>query len=158
MDETARKRVLRMIPYTLFVVGVRNDKEIGAFTGSWLTQLSFHPPMVGIGVKKAHRSHDILFESGAFTLNFLDRSQKSVAQHFFSAPRHEGDRLKAYPYREGIQGCPLFDFALGHLQCRVRNAVEVGDHTLFVGEIVDASLLREADILELKETGWKYGG
>jgi flavin reductase (DIM6/NTAB) family NADH-FMN oxidoreductase RutF len=158
MDEAAKKRALKLIPYTLFVVGARLGEEKHAFTGSWLTQVSFKPPMVAIGVKRTHRSNEMIRESGVFSLNFLDEEQQEVAKHFFRSHRMSGDRLGSYAYKEGANGCPLLDDALAHVQCRVYEIVETGDHTLFVGEVMDAELLRETPPLELKKTGWTYGG
>jgi flavin reductase (DIM6/NTAB) family NADH-FMN oxidoreductase RutF len=158
MDESAKKRALKLIPYTLFVVGARLGEEMHAFTGSWLTQASFKPPMVVIGVKRTHRSNEMMRESGVFSLNFLDESQQEVAKHFFRSARMNADRLGSYAYKEGKNGCPLLEVALAHVECQVRNVMEAGDHTLFLGEILDAIMLRDAPPLELKQTGWHYGG
>src|SRR5690348_3363760 len=104
MDDSATKRALRLIPYGLFVVGARDGDEIHAFTGSWMTQASVHPPMVAIGVKRTHRSHRLIQCSQAFSISFLDERQKDVALHFFRTPPHSGDRLGAYDYEIGSNG------------------------------------------------------
>ena len=158
MDEAATKRVLRLIPYALFVVGARLGEEVNAFTGSWLTQASFHPPLLAIGVSRTHRSHEIIRESGVFSLSFLDVDQKDVARQFFTVSPRAGHRLGTYAYTEGANGCPLLDDALAHVECRVRHAADTGDHTLYVGEITSARFLRDSPPLLLRDTGWKYGG
>lgn len=50
--EAAKKTTLRMIPYWLYVLGTRNGDELGASTINWLTQTSFTPPLIAMGVKK----------------------------------------------------------------------------------------------------------
>ncbi|MBW3623905.1 MAG: flavin reductase family protein [Armatimonadetes bacterium] len=158
MDEAAKKRALRLIPYTLFVVGTLQEEEISAFTGSWLTQVSFQPPLLAIGVNRKRRSHEAIQNSGVFSLSFLDSDQKEVARHFFTVSPGAGSRLGDYAYTLGQNGCPLLEVALAHVECRVHEALETGDHTLFIGEVIDVKMLRDAPPLLLSETGWKYGG
>jgi flavin reductase (DIM6/NTAB) family NADH-FMN oxidoreductase RutF len=53
MDEAAKKTSLRMIPYGLFVLTTKagNGQDVSAATINWVTQTSFKPPLVAIGVK-----------------------------------------------------------------------------------------------------------
>ena len=44
------------------------------------------------------------------------------------------------------------------MECELVGTVDHGDHTVFVGEVKSATLLREGDALELAGTGWQYGG
>ncbi len=55
-------------------------------------------------------------------------------------------------------GCPVIKDTLGYVECRVVGAVEHGDHTVFVGEVVGAAIHREGEPLLLESTGWNYGG
>ena len=52
MDPQAKKIALRKMPHGVYVVGVKQDAHVNAFTGTWMTQCSFAPPLVAIGVKK----------------------------------------------------------------------------------------------------------
>ena len=58
----------------------------------------------------------------------------------------------------GETGCPIISDTLGYVECRVVGAVEEGDHTVYVGEVIGAGVHREGDPLLLENTGWNYGG
>ena len=66
MDEAAKKTALRMIPYGLFVLGVGEGDEATVSTINWVTQGSFEPPLVAIGVKKDTETFGRLKEKNAF--------------------------------------------------------------------------------------------
>ena len=52
MDEDKKKSTLRMIPYGLYVMTAKDgDDTVGAGTVNWVTQTSFDPTLVAIGVK-----------------------------------------------------------------------------------------------------------
>ena len=60
LDVDAKKTLLRKIPHGLFVCGVRNGDEVNGFTASWVTQGSFDPPLVVMGVRADSSSHAII--------------------------------------------------------------------------------------------------
>lgn len=154
----ARKKALRMIAYNIFVVTTKRGSEVNAFTGTWLTQSSFEPPLVAIGVNKKNSSYEMIKQSRVFAINFLGRSQKDLAVHFFQPRQRVGNRLGKIPFRLEITGCPILEEASAYLECEVREVVEVGDHGLFIGEVINAGVHREEAPLTLQETGWVYGG
>ncbi|HLM76997.1 MAG TPA: flavin reductase family protein [Rubrobacteraceae bacterium] len=57
-----------------------------------------------------------------------------------------------------MTGAPLFDEAFAHLECRVVNKMEAGDHIVYLGEVLAANLRRPADILTDFDTPMEYGG
>lgn len=84
MDQNAKKTALRMIPYGLYVLtGQTKDGQIAAATVNWVTQTSFDPPLIAVGVKTDSGAHSIIKESGVFALNFLTKNQTSTAFAFF---------------------------------------------------------------------------
>jgi flavin reductase (DIM6/NTAB) family NADH-FMN oxidoreductase RutF len=59
----------------------------------------------------------------------------------------------------GVTGSPIFDEALAWLDCEVRQSVDMGTHTLFVGEVVDAGVNDdEKRAAAMSDTRMKYGG
>ena len=76
MDENAKKTALRMIPYGLYVLTAEDSQgRMSGATVNWVTQTSFQPPLVALGVKKDSLIHDIIKESGKFALNVLGKNQ-----------------------------------------------------------------------------------
>lgn len=159
MDAQAKKTLLRKIPHGLYIIGVAQNGQVNAFTGTWLTQASFEPPLIALGVKKDSGSFTMLKESGVFTVNFLRKDQKPVAEHFVKPAKIVGEKLKEIPHHLGKTGAPILEDTIGYLECEVREiANDRGDHAVVIGEVVDAVLQRDEPALTLMDTGWNYGG
>lgn len=166
MDEAQRKKALRMVPYGLYLMGVRRAevrdvaKDVNAFVASWVTQVSFKPPMLVVGVKRDAHSNEMVKESRVFTLNILGSDQKDLAQRFFKDQPVTADRFGDTPYVRGAHtGCPVFPDTPAHVECEV---VEVydgeNDHSVVVAKVVDVEHRRDAKPLTHAETGWHYAG
>ena len=158
LDVDAKKTLLRKIPHGLFVCGVRNGNEVNGFTASWVTQGSFEPPLVVMGVRAESSSHAIIEATSRFSLNVLRADQKDLAAVFFKPQKALGGRFDAAPFSEGELGLPLLDDAIGGVECELVGAVKHGDHTIFVGEVKTARLIADGDSLTMASTGWAYGG
>ena len=159
MDENAKKITLRMIPYGLFVVGTKDaEGKVNAFAANWLTQFSFQPPLVAIGVKAGTPSCEMVEASGSFCVNVIATGGKDLASKFFGHVEPEGNKFGDVEFSLSPNGNPVLKDALGYFECQVRDKVTLGDHWLFVGEVVESGLQKEAEPLTLAETGFKYGG
>jgi flavin reductase (DIM6/NTAB) family NADH-FMN oxidoreductase RutF len=154
-----RKKVLRMIPHGLQVVTVREGEEVYGYTSSWLTQGSFEPPLVVLGLRKESTSGRMLLASGVFCVHFLGKEQKELAQHFFKSAHHSGEKLAGLEHHPGERtGCPVLEDVLGHAECRVVHVYEGGDHNVVIAEVLLAKLHREGEPLTMADTPWQYGG
>ena len=156
MDDTTRSRALGMISHGLFVIGVRQGDQINAFTATWLSQCSFRPPRVMLAVRATSDNHTMIQGDRVFTVNLLTQDQQEIARSFFKKPSHEDGRLNGFAYRTGLAGCPILSDALGHLECTVVGMIPAGDHTIMLGEVMDASCKKEAAPLTLADTPWSY--
>jgi len=141
MDANARKTALRMIPYGLYVLTAqRADGSVAAATVNWVTQASFAPPLVAVGVKTDSQAHAVIKETRAFALNVLGKGQQGVAFTFFKPASRDGQRISGEPFRAGTTGAPVLERAPAFVECRLVDTVERGDHSIFVGEVVDAGV------------------
>ncbi|MGQ9693077.1 MAG: flavin reductase family protein, partial [Thermaceae bacterium] len=128
-------------------------------TVNWVTQASFTPPLLALGVKRDSRLYALLRETGVLGLNVLAHDQKSIAQDFFKPTQREGDRLNGHPFEPGPKtGVPLLTELPYWLEAQVVEVVERGDHAVVVAEVVEAGVRYEAKPLVMWETGWFYGG
>tara|TARA_Y100001968_G_scaffold321506_1_gene356020 strand:- start:16955 stop:17437 length:483 start_codon:yes stop_codon:yes gene_type:complete len=158
LDLEAKKVLLRKIPHGLFICGVRDGDEINGFTASWVTQGSFNPPLVVIGVRADGSSHEIIEKTSKFSLNMLRADQKDLAAVFFKPQKGLGGRFESIAYEYGEYGLPILEDAIGAVECEVIGNVKKGDHTVFVAEVRSAKLINDTDSLTLSSTGWNYGG
>lgn len=167
MDEQAKKTALRMIPYGLYVLTAADGKGVvAAATVNWVTQTSFKPPLLVVGVKQDSGAHALIKDTRTFALNVLGKGQQKLAFAFFKPASVEGDTISGEKFRAGSTGAPLLDNAAAFVECRVVNSVEGGDHTVFVAEVIEAGVAKapsgRADdaTLWMKELGDTvfYGG
>ena len=167
MDDNAKKTALRMIPYGLYVMTAEDeDGRISAGTVNWVTQASFKPPLVAVGVKADSQIHDITKTAGCFALNVLGKGQQGAAYAFFKPVERDGQKISGEAFHSGSTGAPVLDSTTAFVECRLVKTVEEGDHSIFVGEVVDAGVNQEPEgradeaTLLLKDLGEKtfYGG
>jgi flavin reductase (DIM6/NTAB) family NADH-FMN oxidoreductase RutF len=158
MHEDAKRAALRAFTYGLVVVGARAGDEVNGMTANWITQVSFEPPQVALAVERHAHTHQLISEGRCFSINILASGQKQLAAKFTQPQRRAGDKLGPFAFRLGLTGCPILLDALGYVDCELVQAVETGDHTLFIGRVVDAGMHRAGQPLTLAETGWHYGG
>ena len=167
MDADAKKTTLRMIPYGIYVLTADDGKgNIGAATVNWVTQASFAPPLVVVGVKADSGAHTVVKGTGKFTLNMLGKDQKGLAFAFFKPAKLEDGKLSGQSFHHGANGTPILDAAIGAVECTVQQVIEMGDHSVVIGEVTEAHLQQapegrpDAAILEMKDLGDSvfYGG
>lgn len=167
MDNDAKKTVLRMIPYGLYVLTVAEGKDkIAAATVNWVTQTAFAPPLVVVAVKTDSGAYQIVKSAKTFALNMLGKDQKGLAFTFFKPANVSDGKISGQAYRTGTTGAPILTDAPAAVECRVTGIVEQGDHHIVVGEVVEAHLQKpptgrpDAAILEMKDLGDNvfYGG
>lgn len=158
MDEKAKKHTLRLIPYGLYLLTARTDEEVSAATVSWLTQASFDPPRIAVGLRRDTGIWQAVRDAGAFVVNVLGSDQKTLASTFIRHLKPGEDPLHGHPTHEGVTGAPILDEVPAYLECQVVEPVDAGDHTLFLAEVVAAGVHDDRNALSLPETGWHYGG
>jgi flavin reductase (DIM6/NTAB) family NADH-FMN oxidoreductase RutF len=165
MDPTSRKRTLRLLSNGLYVMTSASGRRVGAATVTWLSQASFTPPLVMAAIRPASNVFTCLAESRVAAVHVLDATQRDIAQKFFSpttvtghAINGEPYRINGEPYRAGVTGAPVLQNACAYFECRVREMVALGDHTIVVMEVVDAQCPRECLPLTVSQSPWAYGG
>jgi flavin reductase (DIM6/NTAB) family NADH-FMN oxidoreductase RutF len=167
MNADAKKAVLRMIPYGIYVLTADDGKgNVAAATVNWVTQTAFAPPLVVVGVKTDSGAYQVVKAAKAFALNMLGKEHKGLAFTFFKPASVADGKISGQAYRKGTTGAPLLEAAPGALECKVTSIVEQGDHHIVVGEVVEAHLPKpftgrpDTAILEMKELGDNvfYGG
>ena len=160
MDPKQKKHIMKLFTYGLHVMTGRDGDEIAAATVSWVSQASFEPPLITVGVKVDSGIHAVVKETGSFALNVLGADQKDIAAAFFRPSTVEGSEINGQPFEPGPEtGAPLLLNLPAWIEARVTDRVERGDHTVVVAEVINAGV-RDADekALTMAATGWSYGG
>jgi flavin reductase (DIM6/NTAB) family NADH-FMN oxidoreductase RutF len=157
-----RRRVLWKMPSGLYVLGSRSGSDYNLMTLNWATQLSFDPKLLAVGIEHDAVTHRLVMDGEVFTLNLIDREDRAIVRRFTKPVEVDLDarKLNGFPFHERRTGAPVLDQAVAFLDCEVRQAVPVGSHTVFLGEIVDAGFLKdeETPVLRMEDTRMNYGG
>jgi len=157
-DEVVNK-VTWKIPNALALVGSRAGDEWNAMTTSWITQLAMEPVLIGVGVDNTAVTHRLISDGGSFTVNLWSADDTRVFVKFSKPATFADMKLNGRAIREGETGAPVFEEAIAYLDCAVRQSHNLGTHTLFIGEVVDAAIRDdEARSASMSDTRMKYGG
>jgi flavin reductase (DIM6/NTAB) family NADH-FMN oxidoreductase RutF len=103
--------------------------------------------LVGIAVHPSRHTHDMIRFSEEFAINVPGRSLIHHIQYLGSVSGKDLDKfeLTKLPMLKARKvGAPLIEGCIGYIECGLEDALRVGDHTLFVGRVVAASVDDEA--------------
>jgi flavin reductase (DIM6/NTAB) family NADH-FMN oxidoreductase RutF len=157
-----RRRILWSMPSGLYVLGTRGSGRRNLMTCNWATQVSVDPKLVAVSVESAALSHALLAADGVFSLNILPRSERAIVRKFVKPLDDEGDpeSLAGFALRPSGNGAPVLADAAAWIECELRQQLDCGSHTLFVGEVVgcggDGS--DGLEVLRMEDTRMSYGG
>ncbi len=164
MDAAVRKTVLRMIPYGLYVLSAKHGDDVSAATINWVSQMSFEPPLLALGVKKDTHTFWRLKEGATLALSFLGSGQGDLAFAFFADVTVDGSDFVTskdarVPFEQTSSGALMLTQAPAWADVKVIDTIETGDHAVVVVEVTDVGQRVEVpQILTLKELGLNYGG
>ena len=159
IDDELINRVTWKIPNALALVGSAHDGVRNAMTTSWISQLSMEPVLIGVGVDNDAVTHRLISGGGAFSLNLWDAENTRVFVKFSKPATDDGDTLNGRAISAAVTGAPIFDEAIAWMDCEVRHTLDLGTHTLFVGEVVAAAINDDdARAASMADTRMKYGG
>ena len=145
MSKSDFSDVLTKIPYGVSVVtmGRGGAKVENGLTVSWMSQVSFSPPMLMVAVDKLHYSVDLLRSTKNFCVNLLGEDQATIAGRFAKQATTGEDKLADVAQRPAESGAAILTDAVAYFDCEVASMVEAGDHLVVIGKIDAAAVLNE---------------
>ena len=165
MDTPEKNRAMQMLQYGVYVLSAQAEEDqAAAAVVSWVTQASFSPPLLVAALRVGSRIHTVVQQAQAYTINILDRQHTSVARTFFDTVWEKGGTLAGERFHSGATGAPILDCAAGYIECKLDLCLEKGDHSIFVGQVVDAGIHGSIEgrpdevSLQLRDFGVYYGG
>ena len=100
-------------------------------------------PRLLVQIYKGNHSHELIHSSGALALNFLRRGQIHLIQAFGLVSGRDTDKLAGLAYRLNASGSPILDDCWAYLDCRVVNAMDGGDMTCFLVDVLEGDIINE---------------
>jgi 3-hydroxy-9,10-secoandrosta-1,3,5(10)-triene-9,17-dione monooxygenase reductase component len=130
--------------------------ELQGMTANAVTSVSLNPVMMLVCVDKGTHTHRVLEKGGVFTVNILGEHQEDVSRLFAKRAEPEIGSLRGQPFRLGETGSPILEDCLAFIECRVAEVLTGGDHSIFLGEVVNEGVV--SDVKPLLFFRGKYVG
>jgi flavin reductase (DIM6/NTAB) family NADH-FMN oxidoreductase RutF len=121
-----------------------NDEKgnTNIITLAWHTPISRKPPLYGISIAPKRYSHGLIEKTEEFVVNFIPYSLVEAAQYCGTHTGRTSEKL----CKTGLSlllakklSTPLIKEGYAHLECKLKESISLGDHTLFIGEVVAIS-------------------
>ena len=107
-------------------------------------------------------THELIEAGGCFSVCMIDVEDRAIVRKFTKPVDVDlGARtLNGFPYVERVTGAPILEQSVAYLDCEVREKLDAGSHTFFVGEVAEAGFLKAEDtpVLSMSDTRMNYGG
>jgi len=134
--------VSKGITHGVYIVTARTENRINGMTAAWISQVSMNPALLMVSIAPARFTYGLIKESGYFAINVLAEGQEGLAQSFGFRSGRKHDKLQNIPYFDAPNGSPVLNDAMAFFECKLTDAFTAGDHSLFIGSIVEARLLK----------------
>ena len=136
--------VSKAISQGVYIITVRAKEKINGMTAAWVSQVSFEPLLIMASIAPERFSYDLIKESGYFAVNTIDEDLENFAATFGFRSGRNSDKFHGVSYSDAPNGSPILEGAVAFCECKVIDTFPAGDHTLFIGEVVAAKLLKES--------------
>jgi flavin reductase (DIM6/NTAB) family NADH-FMN oxidoreductase RutF/rubredoxin len=140
-------KALHNCSYGLYIVTSRKGDRFNGQIANTVVQVTSEPPTIAVCINKQNLTHEFITGSKVFVASVLSQDTPlSFIGHFGFKSGREVDKFKDVNYKLGRVKSPIvLDHSLAYLEAKVINQVDVGTHTIFIGELVGADVLSEGE-------------
>lgn len=140
------QKALWKLTYGMYLLTVRQDGRDNGCIINTAVQVAENPVRVSISVIRGGCTHDMVMATGKFTVTALSVDAPFVLfRHFGMQSGRNVDKFSGRSdVARGENGLLyLTEYACGHLECTVTRQIDLGSHTLFIGEVTGGSVLSD---------------
>lgn len=135
--EAFRKALGRLAAGVSIVTTVDCDGQLLGLTATAVTSVSLDPPLVLVCIDNRSRTIEPLETGAPFIVHFLADDQEDLAKRFAS---RVPDKFAGVEYETTASGCARLAGALASVECAPHAIYSGGDHTIFVGRVIDVRI------------------
>jgi flavin reductase (DIM6/NTAB) family NADH-FMN oxidoreductase RutF len=159
VDAKIRRKTLRLLSNGVYVLTSRGGDRLGAATVTWVSQVSFRPPLVMVAVRPESNVFKCMMESRVAVLHIVGDKQQEIARRFFHPTAPGPGTINGEPFAEGRTSAPVLVGFPAHMECRLERVVEAnGDHAVMILEVLGAECRERVRPLTIADSPWEYGG
>ncbi len=135
--------ISKAISHGVYIVTVRSGDETNGMTAAWISQVSMRPLLLMASIAPMRHTHGLIEKARYFAVNTLPEGRQDLAKHFGFKSGRKVDKFEGISFFDAPHGSPVLNDALAYFECGLTDSFTAGDHTLFVGEVVSAKILKE---------------
>jgi flavin reductase (DIM6/NTAB) family NADH-FMN oxidoreductase RutF len=147
MEKKMNVNTLHKISYGLYVITSTKGNSVNGQIANTAFQITSEPPTLAVSINKENLTHEFIKESGSLVVNILDiNTEMSFIGRFGFKSGRDIDKFEGIKYHQSNKGNPILEEnSVGYLEVAVYKDVDVGTHTIFIGEVVDGDILTQGD-------------
>ncbi len=153
VDGETFRQVLRSWATGVTIVTSQAGDLRHGMTVSAFNEVSLDPPLILVCADKTSNTRGVIERSHAFSVSILANGQDELSS-LFANKRQEAVRFDGLECELGATGCPRIPGALAWLDCSVQQAIEAGDHIVYIGCVERAKVKELGPLLHFRG---KYG-
>jgi len=140
-------KAIQKLGYGLYVVCSKKEDKFNGQIANTIFQVCSEPPVIAVAINRQNLTHEFIVQSKVFTGSILSQEAPlSFIGNFGFKSGRQVDKFENVHYKLGQTLVPVvLDHTLAYLEAKVFNQLEVGTHTLFLGEIVEGEVVKEGD-------------
>jgi ferric-chelate reductase [NAD(P)H] len=144
MSPEIDRKAFRDLSYGLYIVTSRYEDRLNGQIVNTVIQVTSDPPRVAVIINKKNLTHEFISKTKAFGVSVLEQSAPiSFFGPFGFRSGRDIDKLSKVGYVEGVTGIPLItEHALSTLEVKVFDQIDLGTHTIFIGDAVNSAVLK----------------
>ena len=149
MNQKVERGVFRDLSYGLYIVASKDEGRLNGQVVNTIIQVTSEPPRVAVIINKKNLTHELILNSKVFSASVLEESTPMIFLGPFGfRSGRDIDKLSKVDFKEGITGCPLIsEHALSVLEAEVIDQIDLGTHTVFIGNVVSSEILKKGSPL-----------
>jgi flavin reductase (DIM6/NTAB) family NADH-FMN oxidoreductase RutF len=140
IDPDNLRAVMRHWPTGVMILTSRYEDFTHGMTVNSFSSVALDPPLVLASIEDNVRTHALIQKSGCFALSFLREGQEWISDRFAGRDTENADRFEGLATYTAVTGAPILADNIGHMDCRLVAAHAAGNHTIFIAEVVHASV------------------
>ncbi len=143
------KKTLHRLSYGLYVISAEKNGDFNGQVANTVFQITSQPPTIAVSINRENLTHEYIHACKRFTVSILDRDvpMDFIGRFGFQCGR-DLDKFSGIQYKMTPSGTPVaLDYCLGYLEAELEKFTDVETHTIFIGRVIEAELLKEGEPL-----------
>ena len=154
--ENTWQRAFSQMTNGIYVLTTRHEDKINGMIASWVTQVSYAPPLILVAVHPNRYSCALIASGAAFALHVISHTQSEMIDRMMGPD--PANKFSGISTKPGQTGCPVLEQCLCWFECKVTAQYKPGNHELFIGQVVNAGVNASGRPLSTHDCEGTYTG